>query len=80
MWLQLVMMAQDLLVHTQALTLDASLRTAEPKTLRYQILHAPARLTRSGRRCYLRVQHDWPWARRLVAAFDRLWALPVPAG
>ena len=38
-WLALVMMAQDLLVHTQTLTMDGRLRTAEPKTLRYQILH-----------------------------------------
>jgi hypothetical protein len=79
-WLALVMMAQDLLVHTQTLTLGGRLRVAEPKTLRYQILHTPARVTRSGRRLFLRISHDWPWARQLVAAFDRLWALPVPAG
>jgi hypothetical protein len=78
-WLQLVMMAQDLLVHTQTLTLDGKLRTAEPKTLRYQLLHTPARISRSGRRLLLRIQHDWPWAKQLVAAFNRLWALPAPA-
>jgi hypothetical protein len=57
-WLQLVMMAQDLLAHTQVLTLDGKLRVAEPKTLRYQILHTPARITRSGRRLFLQLAHD----------------------
>ncbi|MGH8905233.1 MAG: transposase [Egibacteraceae bacterium] len=62
MWLQLVMMAQDLMVWTQALTLDGQLRRAEPATLRYMLLHAPARIVRSGRRVKLKIQHDWPWA------------------
>lgn len=78
-WLQLVMMAQDLMVWTQALTFDGRLRLAEPATLRYQVLHAPARIARSGRRLKLRIQHDWPWAAQLVAAFGRLDALPLPA-
>jgi Transposase DDE domain group 1 len=37
-WLQLVMMAQDLMVWAQALTLDGMLRRAEPATLRYTLL------------------------------------------
>ena len=78
-WLQLVMMAQDLMVWTQALTLDGKLRRAEPATLRYMLLHAPARIVRSGRRVKLKIQHDWPWAAHLVAAFRRLDALPLPA-
>ncbi|MGH8901321.1 MAG: IS1380 family transposase [Egibacteraceae bacterium] len=78
-WLQLVMIAQDLMVWTQVLTFDGRLRLAEPATLRYQVLHAPARIVRSGRRLRLRVQHDWPWAAQLVAAFKRLDALPLPA-
>ncbi|MGH8904081.1 MAG: IS1380 family transposase [Egibacteraceae bacterium] len=78
-WLQLVMLAQDLMVWTQALTFDGRLRLAEPATLRYQVLHAPARIVRSGRRLKLKIQHDWPWAAQLVAAFQRLDALPLPA-
>jgi hypothetical protein len=78
-WLQLVLMAQDLMVFTQVLTLDGELRLAEPQQLRYKLLHAPARIVRSGRRLRLRIQHDWPWAKELVAAFARLWALPLPA-
>jgi hypothetical protein len=78
-WLQLVLMAQDLMVFTQVLTLDGDLRLAEPQQLRYKLLHAPARIVRSGRRLRLRIQHDWPWAKELVAAFARLWALLLPA-
>jgi hypothetical protein len=78
-WLQLVMMAQTLMAWTQALTLDGELRLAEPQSLRYKLLHTPARVSRSGRKMRLRIQHDWPWAAQLVAAFDRLWALPLPA-
>jgi hypothetical protein len=39
----------------------------------------PARIVRSERRLRLRIQHDWPWGKELVAAFARLWALPPPA-
>jgi len=41
---------------------------AEPKTLRYRILHAAARLTRGGRRRPLKIQATWPWAADIVAA------------
>jgi hypothetical protein len=34
---------------------------------------------RSGRRLILRIQHDWPWAGDLAAAFHRLASLPLPA-
>ena len=56
------------------------LAKAEPKTLRYRLLHVAARLTRGQRRCWLRVQRSWPWARELAAAFARLGTLPAPAG
>jgi hypothetical protein len=46
------------------LVLDGDLAKAEPKTLRYQVLHAAARLTRSGRRRYLKIAATWPWAHR----------------
>jgi hypothetical protein len=65
-------MACDLLAFTQSLCLADELATAEPKRLRYCLLHAAARLTRSGRRSYLRVQANWPWAKDLARAFDRL--------
>lgn len=78
-WLQLIMTAQDLTTFTQTLTLDGQLRRAEPAALRYQLLHAPARLVRTGRRATLRIQRDWPWAAELLTAFTRLRSLPLPA-
>ncbi|MGH3951989.1 MAG: IS1380 family transposase [Pseudonocardiaceae bacterium] len=81
LWLQLVLLAQDLMTFTQLLTLDpGELRSAEPQQLRYKLLHTPARIIRHARGIRLDIAHDWPWAQQLVAAFERLRALPVPAG
>jgi hypothetical protein len=78
-WLELVLIAQDLFAWAQALTLDGKLRLAEPKRLRHRLLHTAGRLVRSGRRTSLRLARDWPWADALVAAFRRLRALPLGA-
>ena len=77
-WLTVVMLAVDLLAWAQLLLLQGELAKAEPKRLRYQLLHVAARLTRGQRRLWLRIQHTWPWARELAAAFTRLRALPAP--
>jgi Transposase DDE domain group 1 len=76
-WLEVVMLAHDLLVWTQALLLDDELAKAEPKRLRYRLLHVAGRLAFHGRRGRLRLQHDWPWATALLAAFQKLKALPA---
>src|SRR5215207_7723060 len=76
-WLQIVLLAHDLIVWTQALLLDGELAKAEPKRLRYRLLHVAARLAFHGRRGKLRLQHDWPWAEQLLAAFQKLKALPA---
>ncbi|WP_214410773.1 transposase [Sphaerisporangium fuscum] len=49
-----------------------------PDDRRY-LLHTAARITRGGRRTWLRIAEHWPWARDLVTAFARLAALPRPA-
>jgi len=79
-WLEIVLLAHDLIIWTQALLLDGALATAEPKRLRYRLLHVAGRLTFSGRRAKLRLQHDWPWAGELAAAFHKLNALPLATG
>ncbi|MGI5133186.1 IS1380 family transposase [Pseudonocardia sp. CA-107938] len=79
-WLHVVMLAVDLLAWTQHLALDGHLAKAEPKTLRYRLLHVAARITRGQRRTFARIQQSWPWATDLATAFTRLHALPVPAG
>ena len=79
-WLQLALTGIDLLAWTQTLLLDAHLATAEPKRLRYRLLHVAARLTRTARRTRLAIAADWPWTEALTSAFSRLAALPRPAG
>jgi Transposase DDE domain group 1 len=76
-WLELVLCAQDLLCWTQALLLDGALALAEPKALRYRLLHLAARVVRHARRTILRLQACWPWAAELARAFARLRALPL---
>jgi hypothetical protein len=79
-WLEIVMLAHDLIVWTQALLLDGQLAKAEPKRLRYQLLHVAGRLAFSGRRAKLHLQDTWPWATALAAAFTKLKVLPAAAG
>ena len=79
-WIEIVMLAHDLIVWTQALLLDGALSKAEPKRLRYQLLHLAGRLAFSGRRAKLHLPASWPWTRALTAAFEKLAALPAPAG
>jgi hypothetical protein len=79
-WLQLVRIAHDLIVWTQRLLLTGELARAEPKRLRYRILHVAARLAFHARTATLRIQANWPWANELITAFARLRTLPSPAG
>jgi Transposase DDE domain group 1 len=79
-WLGIVMLAHDLIVWTQALLLDGELAKAEPKRLRYRLLHVAGRLAFSGRRARLHLDHDWPWVAELTAAFHKLKALHAATG
>ena len=77
-WLEISLIAQDLIAWTQLLALDGELTVCEPKTLRYRLLHTAARLAFHSRRATLRLQRTWPWAHQLASAFVRLAALPPP--
>jgi Transposase DDE domain group 1 len=79
-WLEIVMLAHDLIVWTQALLLSDELAKAEPKRLRYRLLHVAGRLAFSGRRAKLHLQRTWPWATELLAAFAKLKTLPAATG
>jgi len=63
-----------------ALTDEAAgdLAKAEPKALRYRLLHVPARLTHSARRRRLQIPKSWPWATAIVAVFAKIAAIPAP--
>jgi Transposase DDE domain group 1 len=62
------------------LLLDGEHTVAEPKKLRYRLLHVAARIVRTARRTYLRIVQRWPWARDLAAAYARVDALPIAVG
>ena len=79
-WLQIVLIAHDLIAWTQRLLLTGQLSKAEPKRLRYRLLHVAARLAFHARTATLRLQASWPWATELTNAFARLSALPAPPG
>jgi hypothetical protein len=77
-WTTAVAIATDLIAWLRLLALHGTLATAEPKALRYRLLHVPARLIRSGRRRRLRIPKTWPWADALATAFTRIAAIPPP--
>jgi len=71
-WLALVLIAGDLLAWMKGLCLQGELAAAEPKRLRFALLHAAGVIVRSARRLSLRIAAGWAWADELVAAFARL--------
>ncbi len=71
-WLTVALIAHDLLAWCRLVALDGELAKAEPKRLRYCVLHAAGVIARSGRRTRLRLAAGWPWATDLVAAFTRV--------
>jgi hypothetical protein len=77
-WLQLALTAADLIAWTQTILLDAALAKAEPKLLRYRLLHTAARIVRRGRRTFVKIAAGWPWADQLAAAFTRLAGIRQP--
>lgn len=75
-WLTAAMTGAVLLAWLKLLALNADLAKAEPKTLRYRILHAAARLVRGGRRRRLKIPTTWPWAIQIEDAWQRIALLP----
>lgn len=70
-WLTTALIAHDLLIWCQCLCLDGELAKAEPKRLRYTLLHTAGLIARTSRQTRLRLPAGWPWATDLVNAFDR---------
>ena len=80
-WVELALIAADLLALTQSMLLtdQPELHRAEPKTLRYRLLHIAARITKGQRKVFLRLAEHWPWVLALAKAFTRLRLIPLPA-
>jgi hypothetical protein len=75
-WFSASLIAATLIAWRKLIALDGDLARAEPKTLRYRVFHAAARLVRGARRRRLKIAATWPWADAIVAAWDRIAALP----
>lgn len=71
-WLFLVCLGADLVRWFQLLCLAGRLAKAEPKTLRWQLWHTPARVVRRSRRTIVRILDGWPEANQLQRAYERI--------
>lgn len=62
-WLQVTLLAADLLVWTQVLAFTSQpARRWEPKRIRLRLLAVAGRIISTGRRRYLRLPRGWPWS------------------
>jgi hypothetical protein len=77
-WCLAATLACDLLCWLRLLCLHGPLAKAEPKTLRYRLLHTAARIIRGQRKRIIRIPTTWPWARQLAACLLAAFALPPP--
>ena len=79
-WFEQVLVASLLLAGLRVLIDDPELSVAEPRRLRYTLLHIAAKIVRHARQVSLRLDQHWPWTPLIVAAHRRLpgWQ-PTPA-
>jgi len=79
-WMLTANIAADLTCWMRLLGLaeDPDLADAEPDTLRFRLLHIPARLVHHARDKILRIPADWPWAKAFTSCWSRVTALPDP--
>jgi hypothetical protein len=73
-WVLAANIAADLAAWTRLLGLhdQPDLTDAEPDTLRYRILHLPAKLVAHARRKTLFIPGTWPWADAFLLCWQRL--------
>ena len=71
-WVATSLIAGALLAWSQMTCFTGALAKAEPKTMRYRVLHVAAILVRRGRGLVMRIDETWPWANDLSRAFTKL--------
>ncbi|MEV8517166.1 transposase [Dactylosporangium sp. NPDC051484] len=73
-WILAANIAADLAAWTRLLGLpdQPDLAHAEPDTLRYRLLHLPAKLATDARRRTLSIPDTWPWADAFLLCWQRL--------
>ena len=79
-WVLAANIAADLDAWTRLLGLhdQPDLAHAEPDTLRYRLLHLPAKLATHARRKILSIPDTWPWADAFQLCWQRLSLIPQP--
>jgi hypothetical protein len=77
-WVLAANLAADIYAWTRLLGLhdQPDLAAAEPETLRYRLLHLPAKLATHARRRWLAIAETWPWAEAFLICWQRLSTLP----
>lgn len=71
-WVTISLIAGALLAWSQMVCFEGALAKAEPKTMRYRVLHVAALLVHRSRGLVLRLDKTWPWANDLSNAFVKL--------
>ncbi|QDP95304.1 IS1380 family transposase [Microlunatus elymi] len=73
-WLEVVLMAADLVCWTQLIGFadSTSLGRCEIATFRYRVLHVAARITHTARQTRLRIDKTWRWAAQIADGFHRI--------
>jgi Transposase DDE domain group 1 len=71
-WVAISLIAGSLLAWSQMVCFQGALAKAEPKTMRYRVLHVAALLVHRGHGLILRLDQTWPWANDLSDAFVKL--------
>jgi hypothetical protein len=71
-WMMVVAMSADLVRWFQLLCFDGSWVDARPKSMRWSIFHAPARLIHRSRQRVVRIIDGWPGTDALLNAYKRI--------
>jgi hypothetical protein len=73
-WMEAALAAADLVCWSKLICFadEADIAHCEIDAFRYAILHTAARLTRSARALYLRLDRRWAWSKVLARGFLRL--------
>jgi hypothetical protein len=73
-WTKVALAAADLVCWAKLICFvdEPAVAHCEIEAFRYAILHTAARITRSSRSVYLRLDRGWAWAKLLARAFSRL--------
>lgn len=73
-WLQVVLMATDLIAWTKLIAFadNPALARCEIAAFRYRVLHVAARITRAARRVHLRIDKTWRWAAATATGWSRI--------